>query len=45
MNPNGSFRHRPRRVPPVPWAIVVLIVLVLVLAIADTVEAVRRGIL
>ena len=41
MNPNGSFRRRPRRVPPVPWAIVV----VLVLAVADTIEAVRRGIL
>ena len=45
MNPNGSFRHRPPRVSPVPWAIVLVAVLVLVLAIVDTVEAVRRGIL
>lgn len=45
MNPNGSFRHRPRRVPPVSWPIVVVTVVVLVLAIVDTVEAVRRGIL
>jgi len=45
MNPNGSFRHRPPRMRPVPWTIVVLALVALVLAIADTVEAVRRGIL
>ena len=45
MNPNGSFRHRPPRMSPVPWALVLVAVVVLALAIADTVEAVHRGIL